>query len=94
MGQLWGGDMLEMLRAVWRNYVPNKVVAACQDGDKVATQVVPLLADRPSVHGRATAYVCRNYICMAPTNDPQEVARLLDGGEPVDTHLDIEETEV
>jgi len=29
--------------------------------------------------GRATAYICENYICNLPTTDPQVVARLLDG---------------
>jgi uncharacterized protein len=30
---------------------------------------VPLLADRPLVHGRPTAYVCRHFVCSAPTTD-------------------------
>ena len=28
--------------------------------------------------GRATAYICENYVCKLPTSDPQVVARLLD----------------
>ena len=31
---------------------------------------VPLLAGRPAVHGQATAYVCRDFVCDAPTADP------------------------
>jgi uncharacterized protein YyaL (SSP411 family) len=72
-------DMREMLRVVWEPYVPNKVVAAAPPGDEAAARVVPLLADRPQREGRATAYVCRNYICQAPTTDPSEVGRLLAG---------------
>jgi uncharacterized protein YyaL (SSP411 family) len=45
--------------------------------DSEAVRVVPLLADRPAIEGRVTAYVCRNYICQAPTTDPDEVERLL-----------------
>lgn len=92
IGDLMAPDMEEMVRAAWRNYIPNKVVAASQEGDTKAAEVVPLLADRPSVKGKATAYVCRNYICMAPTTDPEEVVRLLQGGQQSIT--DFEGTEV
>jgi len=29
------------------------------------------------VDGRATAYVCRQFACRAPTSDPDELARQL-----------------
>jgi uncharacterized protein YyaL (SSP411 family) len=77
IGDMRLDDMREMLRAVWSTYVPNKVVAGSPPGDKAAAKVVPLLADRPQVDGRATAYICRNYVCQAPTTDPAEVTRLL-----------------
>ena len=38
---------------------------------------VPLLADRPLIDGRATAYVCRRFVCAAPVTDPQALAALL-----------------
>jgi uncharacterized protein YyaL (SSP411 family) len=79
VGDFRSGEMLEMLRAVWRPYVPNKVVAARQPQDEAAARIVPLLADRPPVDGHVTAYICRNYICEAPTTDPQEVQRMLAG---------------
>jgi uncharacterized protein YyaL (SSP411 family) len=75
VGDLSSAGMGEMLSAVWRHYAPNKVVAAGQRGDAEAARIVPLLADRPQVKGKATAYLCRNYICLAPTTDPEEVAR-------------------
>ncbi|MBA4083586.1 MAG: hypothetical protein C0493_01340 [Kytococcus sp.] len=37
----------------------------------------PLLADRPLVDGRATAYVCRGFVCDAPVTDPEALRRLL-----------------
>lgn len=76
IGQIQAGDMQQMLRAVWRPYVPNKVVAAAPPGDDAA-RTVPLLADRPQVDNCATAYVCRNYVCDAPSTDPDEVERML-----------------
>ena len=85
IGDLQGGDMLAMVRAVWRTYVPNKVLAASQAGDEEAARIIPLLAERPQEDHKATAYVCRNYICMAPTTDPEEVVNLLEGRVPRDT---------
>ena len=43
----------------------------------VAFVGVPLLADRPLVGGRPTAYVCRHFVCEAPTTDPATLAALL-----------------
>lgn len=41
------------------------------------TQGVPLLADRPLVGGRATAYVCRGFVCDAPVTDAPALAAAL-----------------
>ncbi|MEU3423793.1 thioredoxin domain-containing protein [Streptomyces murinus] len=38
----------------------------------------PLLADRPLVSGRATAYVCRGFTCDAPTTDPDRLRTALE----------------
>ena len=32
-------------------------------------RAVPLLADRGQIGGRATAYVCRNYVCKLPVTE-------------------------
>ncbi|WP_445527037.1 thioredoxin domain-containing protein [Streptomyces cyslabdanicus] len=39
----------------------------------------PLLADRPLAHGVATAYVCRDFTCDAPTTDPDHLRTALGG---------------
>ena len=62
VGSFSAPEMLQMLRAVWDLYLPNKVVAA-PAGDEQAAALVPLLAERPSVNNMVTAYICRNYIC-------------------------------
>ena len=58
----------KLLDVVWSEYRPNQVVAFARD-TKDAT--VPLLADRPSLDGHATAYVCRNFVCELPVSDPE-----------------------
>jgi uncharacterized protein YyaL (SSP411 family) len=44
---------------------------------------VPLLADRPLVGGAAAAYVCREFVCAAPTTSPEALAGSL-GARPAD----------
>ncbi|MFD0070175.1 hypothetical protein ACFVJ9_56175, partial [Streptomyces sp. NPDC127574] len=51
-------------------------------GAVVATGVpesdeLPLLAGRPLVDGRPAAYVCRHFVCDAPTTDPEELRETL-----------------
>ena len=70
-------DMRAMLKAVRAPYAPNKVVAAYEPGHEDIASDIPLLEGRTSVRDKATAYVCRNYICQAPTTDPSEVVRQL-----------------
>jgi uncharacterized protein YyaL (SSP411 family) len=57
-------------------YLPRAVLAvgAPEDG----TPVVPLLADRPLVAERPTAYVCEGFACQAPVTDPAQLAAQLD----------------
>ncbi|GGT09759.1 thioredoxin domain-containing protein [Streptomyces atratus] len=52
---------------------PGAVVAA---GETAGTEF-PLLADRPMVGGAPTAYVCRHFVCDAPTTDREALARSL-----------------
>jgi uncharacterized protein YyaL (SSP411 family) len=54
-----------------RGTSPGAVVVA---GDPDAPDV-PLLAGRPLVNGQPTAYVCRGFVCDAPTIDPEALAR-------------------
>jgi uncharacterized protein YyaL (SSP411 family) len=60
--------------AVARTYLPHRTLVAARPGD--AAPLAPA-RDRPSVDGRATAYVCRHFTCSAPVTTPEELARLL-----------------
>jgi len=50
---------------------PGLVVAV---GEPDLTPEVPVLAERPGIGGAATAYVCRGFVCEAPTTDPAVLA--------------------
>ncbi len=63
-----------LLDVVQRAYRPNLVVAA---GEGAAAEVVPLLANRERLDGRAAAYVCRRFVCRRPVSDPVALAEQL-----------------
>lgn len=60
----------ELEREIWSEYRPFKVMAV-GEGD------VPLLADRISVDGKATAYVCENFVCQRPVTEVDELRELI-----------------
>jgi uncharacterized protein YyaL (SSP411 family) len=66
-----------LLERVWRDYQPNRVLALAAPGDQEAVAQVPLLADRPMVDGRPTAYVCERFVCKRPVTEPDELAAQL-----------------
>lgn len=68
-------SMLEAARSRWR---PFTVMAAAAPGAS-ASPVVPLLADRPAIDGRPTAYVCRGFVCDLPVTDAAALRARLDG---------------
>jgi len=75
------GDGLGPLAAeVFKRYLPNRAVAGSRAGDAAAAAGIPLLENRGTVGGAATAYVCRKFACDAPTTSPEELARQLSEG--------------
>jgi uncharacterized protein YyaL (SSP411 family) len=59
------------------SYLPNKVVALRRPDDHGAEAAIALLADRPPLDSRATAYVCQNYACELPTTNAVVLAEQL-----------------
>src|SRR5713226_7833964 len=79
-------DTRAMLRLVWQRYIPNRILLLADgaEGQKQLARWLPLLANVTRKQGRATAYVCENYVCNLPTADPPTVARLLDGSHVIE----------
>jgi uncharacterized protein YyaL (SSP411 family) len=61
---------LTLLRTASKPYLPFKVVAGTDSPDSRASVGVALLEGRTLLDGKPTAYVCENYACQLPTNDP------------------------
>jgi uncharacterized protein YyaL (SSP411 family) len=69
-------DPQDPLRAAAHRHAPPGTVIVAGEPDRPG---VPLLADRPLLDGRPTAYVCRGFVCDRPVTDPADlIARLLD----------------
>jgi uncharacterized protein YyaL (SSP411 family) len=77
VGRPGAADTEALLATVWGTYQPNRVVAAAAPDDRAAQGEVPLLADRPALEGRATAYVCEHFVCQLPVTEPEALAAQL-----------------
>ncbi|MBX3031966.1 MAG: thioredoxin domain-containing protein [Chloroflexi bacterium] len=71
MGDLADAPLVRTARTGWR---PWQVVAATRDP---AHSILPLLRDRETIDGLATAYVCHGGACRLPTTDPTVLAAQL-----------------
>jgi len=68
VGDLENSDTQTLLGTIWTTYRPRQVVAISDTPPSPTSP--PLLQDRPLLNNQPTAYVCHNFVCQQPTNDP------------------------
>ena len=73
---LIGPDLGLLTATVRRRFRPRTVLAGSPEPQ---TTAIPLLEDRVTVNGQATAYVCQQFACQRPVTTPHELTALLDG---------------
>jgi uncharacterized protein YyaL (SSP411 family) len=75
-------DTKEMLGALRKSFVPNKIVIFRPESSSPPEieKIAPYIKSYQSVGGRATAYVCSNFTCQLPTSDPKKMMALLERG--------------
>jgi uncharacterized protein YyaL (SSP411 family) len=80
-GDPGGADTRALLDLVWQRFLPNAILFLADGGpsQRELARYLPLVASMTRKQGRATAYICENYVCNLPTADPKVAARLLDG---------------
>jgi uncharacterized protein len=80
VGRPGTGDTRKLLRLVWERYMPNRILMLADGGQdqQELAKFLPVVSSMRMKDGKATAYVCENYVCNLPTPDPNAVARLLD----------------
>ncbi|MBA3946234.1 MAG: thioredoxin domain-containing protein [Herpetosiphonaceae bacterium] len=74
-------DTRALLAVLNRHYLPHTVVALAEPNDAALQARIPLLAERPQRHGKATAYACQNYACQQPTTQPEELEQQIAGAQ-------------
>jgi uncharacterized protein YyaL (SSP411 family) len=81
-GDIDKNDTKEMLGALRKSFVPNKIVIFHPDGSssQEIEKIAPYIKSYQSVGGKATAYVCSNFTCQLPTTDPEKMMALLEKG--------------
>ncbi|MGH2496920.1 MAG: thioredoxin domain-containing protein [Ktedonobacteraceae bacterium] len=77
IGDPQADDTHALLRVINSRFLPNSVLACAVAGDAASASAVPLLQDRPMREGKATAYVCQHFACLAPVTTPEELEKLL-----------------
>jgi uncharacterized protein YyaL (SSP411 family) len=74
-GEIGDAPTGELLRAVRRTFVPQRVVALAHSGADAS--LLPLLQGRTPSTSEAKAYVCRNFVCKAPVTDARQLVEAL-----------------
>lgn len=72
-------DTKAMLQLLRKEFVPNKIVLLRPAGQEAPeiTRIAAFTKYQSGIQGKATAYVCLNYVCKAPTTDLQKMVQLL-----------------
>lgn len=85
-GKLEDPALHGMLAQVQQAYLPDAALIVNWEGSDgaVLRTLLPHLADKPAVEGRATAYECRNFACRAPLSSLEAVKELLASGKRQD----------
>ena len=80
-GNLQHEDVKEMLRELHKHYLPNKVILLADggEGQRFLSQYISFIQSVNMHGGKATVFICENYICQLPTTDLKMMARLLQG---------------
>jgi uncharacterized protein YyaL (SSP411 family) len=71
VGNAGSKDTLDMLAALRRRFLPETVVLFIPTDHKIASEInklAPFTRTMKARNGRATAYVCQDFVCKLPTN--------------------------
>jgi uncharacterized protein YyaL (SSP411 family) len=78
VGEPRSAGFAELAHEIAGHYLPSLILAG---GPVEASTGVALLADRPTLDDRPTAYVCRHYTCQLPVTEAVELRKQLEEGE-------------
>ena len=77
-GEVTASDTKALLNTVNTFFLPNKILIVHEPGSKsFLTQRLHVLDTINKIDGKATAYVCENYTCTSPVNQPELLKKTL-----------------
>ena len=79
VGDREGHDTRALLRVLNSRFVPHRIVLLVDSPETrdALAAAIPSIAAMERMDGRASAYVCRNYTCQLPVNEPERFAELI-----------------
>ncbi|MCI0329757.1 MAG: thioredoxin domain-containing protein [candidate division Zixibacteria bacterium] len=84
-GRSDGQDTRQMLAALRKPFLPNKVVLFRPEGaeEPPIAKLADFVRSQSALGGKATAYVCQNFVCSRPTAQVAQMLALLKERRPV-----------
>ena len=76
LGKSKSCDTKELVAEVFRHYIPNRVFVGNDVQDETVSNL-PILQRKNLVNGKATAFVCEDYVCSLPSSTPESFAKQL-----------------
>ncbi|MBI2472502.1 MAG: thioredoxin domain-containing protein [Planctomycetes bacterium] len=77
-GESGADDTKRIISEIRKRFLPGKVVILHPERDASIEGIVGFIKEQKPINGKATAYICENYACKAPTNDMNQILKLLD----------------
>lgn len=73
-------DTRAILREIHFRYMPNKIIllADGEEGQQRLAKQLEFIKDMTMIDGKATAFICENYVCKLPSNDLSKIIEILD----------------
>ena len=59
----------ELLQSTYHSYLPNRLIIGLRSDQELPFKS-PLFTNKTQINDLPTAFVCQNYVCDTPTNDP------------------------
>jgi len=78
-GNVEATDTKQMLKLLGSKFLPNTVILLHEKGDAASAieQIVPFIKNQTVIEGKATAYVCENYVCNRPVNNIEDFEKMI-----------------
>jgi len=78
-GNVEATDTKQMLELLGSKFMPNAVVLLHEQGKKgtAIERIIPFVKNQTPIEGKATAYVCENYICNRPVNKIDDFEKMI-----------------